>query len=1203
MDCVKFLTKFTSSFHSIFSPMKRLHLLYLFLLLMPCYVRGQTARLEFVQNKGQWQGDFQYKSITGTGDLFLHRDGITYLLAEQGAWDKIDAYKHGHSKIAPKINCHAYKMTFENCLPATFSESKIQNHYYNYFLGNDTAKWKSNIHPALAIDYEEIYKGVNLHLSSEGPNLKYDFIVAPNADPSQIKLKFDGVDKIKINKEGSLVIYTSVGEVKELKPEVYQYINDQQKKVPCKYVLENSRVSFEFPNDYDHNNTLVIDPTVVFCTFTGSTADNFGFTATYDDAGNMYTGGFVRDIGFPVSVGAFQTGFAGGTTTSGGGLVTDIGIMKINSAGTAKVYATYIGGSDNDQPHSMVVDKANNLIISGRTYSSNYPTTITAYDRTYNGNADLVVTKLNPAGTGLVGSTYLGGSADDAVNISADYSVYGSSAVLKHNYGDDARSEVIIDAVGSIYVAAVTSSTNFPTVSPIQASKSGGQDAILVKMASDLSSMTFGTYLGGAGNDAGYVLTLNKAETSIFMGGGTTSSDFPSTSGSYRPSYLGGTADGYVVKISNGPLYTLQSGTFIGASGYDQVYGLAIDDNDDVYMMGQTLGGGFPVSAGVFSVPNSSQFVVKINNTLTAPIYSTVYGSGTSTETNISPVAFLVDTCQNVYISGWGGPLNTAGVPGIGTTNSMPITSATAIQSTTDGFDFYFIVLNKNATALLYGSYFGRSSPNSGFGEHVDGGTSRFDKNGIVYQAMCGGCGGSAGPAFPTTPGSLSPTNGSDNCNLAALKISFDLSAVVAKATADPAAKGCSPFTVKFLNTSKNAKDYFWDFVDGTPVSTTKEPTHTFYKPGTYQVRLVVHNPDACIEYDTSYVEIIVDSNSIVADFTTIKIDTCISPYKVRFTNTSTYGKSGSASFIWDFGDGSGKFTGVTPPIHNYAKTGTYLITLIMNDPLACNNPDTIKKTVTIDNKFVKAVTSLPDNLCIRSGGLLFTNASTNAVSVWWDFGDGTTSTDATPTHIYDTGTYTITLIVTNSNACNKSDTFRKKITIRPGAEANFDYQPKIPIANDSIHYTNLSKNAITYLWQFGDGSQSRVEHPSHLFKKSGTYKTCLIAEGFENCNDTICKNVDALIVPLLDVPTAFTPNGDGINDILYVRGAAIQSMEFTIYNRWGQVVFQTSSAEIGWDGKFNGKPQPMESYAYVLNATFINGETDSKRGNITILE
>lgn len=1183
--------------------MKKQYLLPLFCFLIPLYTIAQSAKLEFIQNKGQWKEDFLYKSITGTGDIYLQQNAITYLLGEQGAWDKVDAYKHGEIKTPPKLNYHAYKMIFVNSLQAELSESKSQSHYYNYFLGNDSSRWKGNIHPALAIDYKGLYKGIDMHLSSEYKDLKYDFIVAPNADASQIKLRFEGLNKLNIIKDGSLVLYTSVGEVKELKPVVYQYINDQRVKVACKYKLNNNVVSFEFPNDYDHNNTLVIDPTVVFCTFSGSISDNWGFTATYDAAGNMYTGGLVSGVSFPVTLGAFQATYGGGTSTSGSFFPCDMSIMKISSDGTTKVYATYIGGSDNDQPHSMIVDQSNNLIIAGRTYSTNYPTTTTAFDRSANGGADLVVTKLNSTGTALLGSTYIGGSEDDCVNFDAEEFTGGN---LKHNYGDDARSEVIIDDAGNIYVAACTFSTDFPTRNPIQGANAGNQDGILVKMNSDLSTMIFGTYLGGSKDDAGYVLSLNKAQDILFMGGGTMSSNFPTTAGTYRPSFIGGTTDGFVVKITNGPVYTLQRGTYIGASSYDQVYGLALDDADNLYMMGQTLGGTFPVTAGVYSNPSSSQFVMKMDNNLVAPIYSTVYGSGNSSLTNISPVAFLVDTCQNVYISGWGGRLGGLSFPlAGGTTTGMPITAATAIQATTDGSDFYFIVLSKNASSLLYGSYFGRTATNPLLGEHVDGGTSRFDKNGIIYQAICGGCGGpgSGASPFPTTPGSLSPTNPSSNCNLAALKIAFDLSAVVAKASAFPDTKGCAPFTVNFKNASSNAKVYTWDFTDGSASSTVKEPTHTFYRAGTFRVRMVAHNPDACVEYDTSYVTIIVDSNSITPDFDLTVIDSCTLPYRVSFVNTSTYGKSGVASFLWDFGDGSAKYTGTTPPIHNYTTKGTFIVTLIMTDDLACNSPDTIRKTVTITNKLLKAATNLPDIICSRAGGVFFANLSTNATSVLWDFGDGKTSTVLNPTHVFDTGTFTITMIVYNDAVCNRTDTFRKKITIKPGATANFDFEPKIPRQNDSIYFTNRSVNALSYLWIFGDGTQSKATSPAHLFRKTGSYKTCLVAEGFENCNDTLCKNVEALIVPLIDVPTAFTPNGDGINDILYVKGAAIETMEFSIYNRWGQLVFHSTTPEVGWNGTFNGKPQPMESYAYVLNAVFINGETESKKGNITLLE
>lgn len=1175
----------------------------IFLFLISFATYGQS-NLEFVANKGQWGNEFLYKCITGNGDIYINNNAITYVLAESGAQEKIDAYRHTASKIPPTIKGHVYKMTFEGAITTPIKEDKVQQHYYNYFLGNDTSKWKSNIHPSLALDFKNMYPNIDMRLTSEGNNPKYDFIVAPNGDPSLIKLKFEGVDKLKIDKSGNLIIKTSVGEVKELKPIAYQYIQGQKVKVDCNYRLKNNTIVFDLPNGYNHSYTLIIDPTIVFSTFSGSTADNWGFTATYDNDGNMYTGGIVSLIlggSYPTTTGAFQSTYGGGSSTTGSKYPCDMAIMKINSAGTAKIYATYLGGADNDQPHSMIVDKNNNLIIAGRTYSSNYPVSTTAYDGTHNGGADIVITVFNPTGTGIVGSTYIGGSGDDCVNFDADEFVGGN---LKHNYGDDARSEVIVDDAGNIYLAASTFSTNFPVKNPIQSTLGGGQDAIVLKMNNSVSTMFFSTYLGGTNDDGGYVLALNKAESSIFVGGGTMSTNFPTTFTSYKPSYLGGSADGFLVKISNGPIYNLQVGTFIGAMGYDQVYGVDIDNNDDVYLMGQTLGGGFPVTPGIFSIPNSSQFVMKIDNGLTTPIYSTVFGTGSSSVTDLSPVAFLVDTCENVYISGWGGLLGGSSFPNVGTTTGLPITPG-AFQTTTDGSDFYFFVLSKNATTQLFGSFFGRSGSNPLLGEHVDGGTSRFDRNGIIYQAICAGCGGSgaAATAYPTTPGSLSPTNASSNCNLGALKISFELGAVVAKATADPNDTGCAPFTVNFKNTSKNAKTFTWDFADGTPTSTTKEPSHTFTSPGLYKVRMVAYNPDACIEYDTSYVTIFVDDNVMNADFTWVVTDSCEPPYKVQLTNTSVYGKSGTASFTWNFGDGSAGYSGTNPPEHHYSTKGSYVITLIMYDPLACNNPDTVKKTIKIENTFVKAQANFPDIICSRAGAISFNSNSENASSVLWLFGDGKTSSEIAPTHLFDTGTYWITLIATNLNACNKSDTFKKKIVVMPGAVADFDFEPKIPIENDSTHFTNFSKNANNYLWIFGDESISYDVSPTHLYKKTGDYNTCLVAYGFGDCNDTLCKTVSAKVVPRIDVPTAFTPNKDGVNDILYVRGAAIQFFDFSIFNRWGELVFHSNSIEQGWDGTYKGKLQPMESYAYVLKATFITGETEIKKGNITLLE
>lgn len=1162
--------------------------------------QAQLPKLEFVRNKGQWQGDFSYKCAGPNADIYVQDNAITYLVAEQGAWDKIDAYKHGALQRAPEIKYHVYRTVFEGAQQPVFEESKTQKHYYNYFLGNDSTKWASGIHPALALDYKGLYPGIDLHLSSEQNNLKYDFIVAPGAAASQIRLRYEGAEKLWIDQKGNLIISTSVGSAVEQKPYVYQYVNDEKVVVSCRYHLEGNVLSFEFPKGYNTSYPLLIDPKVIFATFTGSTADNWGFTATYDKAGNMYSGGNVSAVSgrFPVTTGAYQTTWRGGSSTTGNLFPADMAIMKMNADGTAIVYATYLGGSDNDQPHSMIVDNANNLVIAGRTYSSDYPTTSTAFDRTFNGDGDLVITILNSTGTALNGSTYIGGSGDDCVNIEAEEFKGGS---LKHNYGDDARSEVILDKSNNIYVASCTISSDFPVRNPIQGSLQGKQDAVLVKLNSNVSSLLFSTYLGGSEDDAGYVLALNNAENSLFIAGGTNSTNFPSTGSSYQPAHAGGT-DGFILKISNSVPYTIQAGTFVGRSSYDQIYGIANDDKDFVYIMGQTLGGSFPVTPGVYSNPGSSQFVMKLNSALSSSIFSTVFGSGTSTETNISPVAFLVDTCENIYISGWGGTLGGSAFPNVGNTNGMPITS-TAFQSTTDGADFYFIILSKDAGALLYGTYYGRYSTNPLHGEHVDGGTSRFDKGGIIYQAICGGCGGPRSPALPTTPGTVSPLNGSSNCNLAALKITFELAPPVVGASTDNIT-GCAPLTVNFKNTSVNGKTYSWSFGDGSPDASTPDAKHTFTKPGVYKVRFVVTNPDACFhQTDTMFITVTVDTNSIAADFKYLMIDTCTSPYRVQFTNTSIFGKSGTANFTWRFGDGTTYF-GANPPVHLYTAKGTYTVTLIMRDDLSCNVIDSISRTITIQNIYLKAAVVIPPSLCAKGNSVtyLFANATSDGSTYFWDFGDGSTSTDKNPTHTFPVGTYKVLFVVKNSKACNGSDTARGTISVTPGPLANFDFAPKIPVENDSIRYKNLSKNATTYTWYFGDGTQSTIESPAHMFLKSGTYRTCLVASINGNCVDTICKNVEALVVPRLDVPTAFTPNGDNVNDIVYVRGAAIQHVDFYIYNRWGQQVFYSGSLESGWDGTFNGQPQPMESYAYVVNATFINGDTETKRGNITLL-
>ena len=1177
-------------------------LIYCLLVVIAPNIYAQSPA-EFIENRGQWGDWFKYKAVTPGGEVYLEDDGLRYLLCDNGNIPKMDSFHHGLLKQAPAMKYHIYKMTFEGASKhPQISGQKPQSNYYNYFLGSDSTKWKSGIHPFYAIDYTGLYPGINMHMSSENQALVYEFYVQPNADVAQIKLAFDGPEHMSI-KNGDLIISTSVGKVMELKPYVYQYIDNNKVTVACNYKLKNNTVTFDFPEGYDHSSLLVIDPAITFwASFTGSTADNWGFTATYDNDGNFYMGGIVNCLGggsFPVSPGAYQTTWGGGQGNGAIQFGSDIGIMKLSPDGTSRIYATYIGGANNERPSSLIVDPAGNLIISGRTLSPNYPVTAGAVQPTIHGGSDMIVTKLNPTGTALVGSTFMGGAGHDGVNFDSTELGYGH---LKYNYGDDARSEVQVDNVGNIYIAGSTQSADFPTTSTaIGTTLTGLQAGVVFKLNSNMTTLLWSTYINGNGDDAGYVLAFNSAQTSLYVGGGTSSTNLPVSTGAWHPAYGGDSADGYILKFQNSPPYNVQKGTYIGTARYDQVYGLQVDADDNVYAMGQSIGGTFPVTSGVYSNANSSQFIIKLNSDLTTDLISTVYGSGDPLHTNISPVAFLVDTCQNVYVSGWGG--NIMGIPELahtGTTTGMPVTSD-AHQSATDGYDFYFIVLSPGMTSLVYATFYGRNAP-GGTGEHVDGGTSRFDKHGVIYQGICANCGGPGTPPFPTTSGVWGPADLSSNCNMAGLKIAFNIGAVETHITAGPSTTGCAPLTVVFNNASNNALSYLWDFGDGSATLTSFAPTHVFTAGGTYTVTLSAANSNACFKTtDTAYLIIHVDTNKITPGFTYVVTDSC-DPFIATFTNTSTTNiTTGSPDYKWFFGDGT-TFTGATPPAHSYSAMGTYNVMLVMSQAGACKTPDTTRAQVRIVAMRVSASFTMPDSVCLGVP-IIPTGAATNATGIIWDMGDGSTSTELNPTILYGSpGTYTVTVIAQNPGACNGADTVIRVIKVMPSPVANFSFVPTMPQANVPATYTNLSINATRYSWDFGDDQQSTEVNPVHQFNKTGEYKTCLTAYNTYNCPSIMCKQVPTEIVPLIGLPTGFSPNGDGENDILYVRGAAIKTMNLKIYNRWGQLIFETSSQAIGWDGSFNGQPQPIEAYGYVLNVSFIDGTAKVLKGNITLL-
>jgi gliding motility-associated-like protein len=1225
----------------------RFLLLIVFIFFLLPTVRSQ-ANLQFIENKGQWNSDIAFRGNLPIGSFAIQNDGgfrmLLYSPTDYAALSPHQQFSKPQAKYVQQINAngqtstvvappmeegnngskvmhgHIYQVKFLNANPnPQIIPDKPLATANNYLIGNDPKKWGQNCKVYQAVTCKNIYPNIDVRYYTTNGALKYDIIVNPGGNVNNIALYYDGVDALK-QKNGELIIQTSVQNLKEAKPYSYAVNLSGKIIIPCNYIIKGNIVRFSAEKT-DPTSTLVIDPQFVFSSFSGSTAENWGYTATYDNSGNFYAGGIVfagNNQSFPVSNGAFQTTFQGGVR-EGELTAYDVALMKFDATGRNRVYATYLGGNGNEQPHSLITDNAGNLIIAGRTSSSNFPVTNKVGP---GGGFDIFITKLNANGTGIVGSLVIGGTGDDGVNIRGKYTGAPGYQSTRLNYGDDARSEVIIDGSGNIYLAGCTQSTNFPVTANAFQKNNGGlnstgffQDAVVIKATSDLSNVFFSSYLGGNDNDAAFVLSINPLTNNIYVAGGTASTNFPGTGGNVKfPTYQGGICDGFVSIISNDGSQLISS-SYFGTSGADMLFGVQFDKLGFPYIMGTTNGTWQVVNSPFNQTQGQTdgkQFICKLKPDLSDFIYSATFGAPGSAQPNISPTAFLVDRCENVYVSGWGGGIDI----GDGYLNSgvRNMSTPNYLQNTTDGADFYFFVLEKNAQSQLFGSYFGQ---NGALGDHVDGGTSRFDKNGIIYQTICS-CKEGLPPANPPLTGSppyvFSTTNNGPDCNMMALKIAFNLAGISSgiQAAANGIARdttGCVPLLVDFADTVAQGKTYTWNFNDGSAQITTTQPktSHTFQNVGFYKVMLVSTDPNSCNVDDTSYVTIRVRNDAAVLGLNADKVGGCQS-LTFQFNNTSTAPANkpfNGQSFKLNFGDGTSVITGNQVQTHTYPAEGIYNVSLVLQDTSYCNYNDSVVLQIRIAAN-VKAAFETPPIGCVPYTAI-FNNTSTGGTQFNWSFGDGTTSTDINPTHQYnDTGSYTVKLVAYDPNTCNQYDSITQVIQMKIKSIANFSVAPQPPITNTPIQYTNLSQPASSYKWLFGDGDSTitySISTPvSHIYDSTKTYTACLQTTNESGCIDEKCLPVNALISPLFDVPKAFSPNGDGINDKIYVQGYGITKMKWNIYNRWGKLVYQGFTKSGGWDGTYNGVLQPQDVYHYVLLIETSDGKKFTKTGDITLL-
>lgn len=1008
----------------------RLILCLLLLTLSPT-IFGQEERVWMHPNRGQWHKNILQKVEVIGGEMYVENHGLTFFMHNasevyHGSHGHSDHEGHDHTFKGQVIRAHYVGSNSS----AKKTEAEFSTHYRNYFLGRDSSTWKSDVYSIASYSMHDFYPGIDYILKGKTNQLEYLFALKPNANPALIQRKIDGASRVTIDKSGNLHIVHRFGEIIESAPKAWtEDASGNKTNVKIQFKLINNTLSFDFPNGYDQSQTLWIDPELTFSSFSGATVDNWGFTAAPDLAGNVFGAGIVFGAGYPFVTGSFDGTYNGSGPNPG----FDLGITKFNASGTALLYSTYIGGSGSETPNSIVCNAANELFIMGVTSSSNFPVTANAHNTqflggptieqnglTFNGGTDLFVARLSAGGNALLGATIIGGSNTDGLNTGA----------LQYNYGDQFRGEIILDNAGNPIISSTTRSTNFPTVNGFQLFLNGMQDAVVFKYNANLTNLLWSSYFGGVGLESGN--SVQQSSTGeLYMTGGTSSTNLSLGSG-HTLAYQGSISDGYVIRLSSGNP-TILSGTYIGTGAYDQAYFVQLDLDNNVYVFGQTAGN-MPITAGLYGTANSGQFIRKYNTNLTTLLWNTTVGSG-SGNVQISPTAFLVSDCYDIYFSGWGGVLNAnASVSqAINSTTFGFQTTQDAFQSNTNGSNFYIAVLSENAATLKYATYMGGVNSSN---NHVDGGTSRFDKSGRIYHAVCGACGGNDF-GFTTTPSAFSPSNPSPNCNMAVFK--FELNQIDALVS-QPAPLICLPNPVVFNNNSANGNTFQWSFGDGN-TSTQVNPSHVYAGPGQYTVTLVVSDSQGCFSPDTTSFEVNIGSfNGAVVQPTN----------PICPGETYQLDASGGAVYSWT----PAQFLNnpnISNPVATVTETTTF--TVVISD--SCGS-DTL--TVTLPVSEGNATVANDTSICIGNSAPLF--ATGGGTYLWSPAGSLDNPTSATPTAT-PTETTTYTVEITAPSGC----TFTEEVVVQ------VFFTPPVPVIPDLVNLcfgesaTITVSGADSYFW------------------------------------------------------------------------------------------------------------------------------------------
>lgn len=674
--------------------------------------------LSFQPNQGQSSSDAKFLAQgRGFSALFKGTEADFLLAHSTGT--------SGLLRVTLPNSSRDVSISAESRLPGTV----------NYFNGNDPEKWHTGLPTFGRLRYANVYPGINLIYYGKQGTLEFDFQLSPEANPQSIQMRLQGAKILKLGDHGSLIVTVNGSVIRFQKPVIYQQTADNAKHlVPGSFrLLGKDRIGFAVAA-YDRTRTLIIDPILNYSTYIGPYASATAIAV--DSNGEAYiTGG--TGANFPTTQGSYQS-------ASGSSAHNYLGpswpfVAKFNSTGTALLYATYLTGNALDSAYGLALDTKGDAFVVGNTSSMNFPVTAGALQTTYNATKSTgFITELNSTGTALVYSTFLGGSTSSTVN------------------------GVAIDASGDAYLTGSTQDTNFPTTTgayktvALTKASSGLSSAFVAKLNPAGTALVYSTYLGGSQTDASSAIAIDTTGEA-FVGGDTTSNDFPVTPGAIKPTREASNVQAAFVTKLNAAGSALMYSTYLSGSANDALYALALDSSGNLYAAGSTTSPDFPITSGAFqpkigityfNYPQGNAFVTELNSSATTLLYSTFLGGNIS----LGPYADDGDGATGIAVDRQG----MVYVTGTACTGDFPVTAGAFEPQNLDGqitgeCTAFITKLNPEPnTPLLYSTFLGGTGNGDAddyfYGEGANGLTLDLSNN--VYLA-----GYTVSIDFPVTPG------------------------------------------------------------------------------------------------------------------------------------------------------------------------------------------------------------------------------------------------------------------------------------------------------------------------------------------------------------------------------------------------------------------------------------------------------------------